>query len=102
MNKQIKKLENEVDVVSFIGYNTPMKFYFTSEGTFTFKTVVPSDSEEGIFFYEVEFFYNEKDNPTFFSYDSFSNFLLKYRIHTVNRINQVTQQRTEIYYKTYE
>ncbi|MDB4246002.1 hypothetical protein N9824_00495 [bacterium] len=102
MKKKIKELNTEADVISLIGYETPMKFNFTSEGVFTFNTVVPDSNADGIVFYEVEFFSEPDVSPDFFAYDSFSNFLLKFKIASVNSIDESTQTKTQLYFRTYE
>jgi hypothetical protein len=95
------QLTTEADVINLIGFETPLKFEFISDGIFTFKTVIPN-VKDGIVFYEIEFFSNPDKSLDFFAYDTFSNFLLKYQIHTVNAINESTNAKTEIYFKTYE
>lgn len=102
MKKQIIELNNEADIINLIGYKTPMKFIYASEGLFTFNTITPDDSIEGIVFYEVEFFSEPDNDIEFFAYDSFSNFLLKYKIHTVSAIDHSTEIKTQIYFRTYE
>lgn len=95
------ELTTEADVINLIGFETPLKFEFISDGIFTFKTVIPNQ-KDGIVFYEIEFFSNPDKSLDFFAYDTFSNFLLKYQIHTVSAINESTNTKTEIYFKTYE
>jgi len=95
------QLTTEADVINLIGFETPLKFEFISDGIFTFKTVIPNQ-KDGIVFYDIEFFSNPDKSLDFFAYDTFSNFLLKYQIHTVNAINESTNTKTEIYFKTYE
>lgn len=102
MKEPLKELKTEADVINLIGYNTPMKFNFTSEGIFTFNTIIPDESKQGIIYYEVEFFTEEGRQPDFFAYDSFSNFLLKYRVHTVTALDESTLKRTQLYFRTYE
>ena len=91
------ELTTEADVINLIGFETPLKFEFISDGIFTFKTVIPNQ-KDGIVFYEIEFFSNPDKSLDFFSYDSFSNFLLKYQIHTVSAINESINTKTEIYF----
>ena len=95
------QLTTEADVINLIGFETPLKFEFISDGIFTFRTVIPNQ-KNGIVFYDVEFFSNPDKSLDFFAYDSFSNFLLKYQIHSVTAIDKSTDTRTEIYFKTYE
>ena len=95
------QLTTEADVINLIGFETPLKFEFISDGIFTFRTVIPNQ-KNGIVFYDVEFFSNPDKSLDFFAYDSFSNFLLKYQIHSVTAIDKSTATRTEIYFKTYE
>ena len=97
----MNQLTKEAEVINLIGYETPLKFEFVSDNIFTFKTVIPSQ-ENDIVFYEIEFFSNPNESLEFFAYDSFSNFLLKYQIHTVNAINNLENTRTEIFFRTYE
>ena len=95
------QLETEADVINLIGFETTLKFEFISDGVFTFKTVIPNQKND-IVFYEIEFFLNPDKSLDFFAYDTFSNFLLKYQIHSVSSINESTNTKTEIYFKTYE
>tara|TARA_R110002167_G_scaffold72297_1_gene203471 strand:+ start:676 stop:969 length:294 start_codon:yes stop_codon:yes gene_type:complete len=95
------QLETEADVINLIGFETTLKFEFISDGVFTFKTVIPNQKND-IVFYEIEFFSNPDKSLDFFAYDTFSNFLLKYQIHSVSSINESTNTKTEIYFKTYE
>lgn len=95
------QLPTEADVINLIGFETPLKFEFISDGIFTFKTVIPNQKDD-IIFYEIEFFSNPDKSLDFFAYDTFSNFLLKYQIHTVSAINESKNTKREIYFKTYE
>ena len=95
------QLETEADVISLIGFETPLKFEFISDGIFTFRTVIPNQ-KNGIVFYDVEFFSNPDKSLDFFAYDTFSNFLLKYQIHSVTAIDESRNTKTEIYFRTYE
>jgi len=95
------QLTTEADVINLIGFETPLKFEFISDGIFTFKTVIPNQ-KNGIVYYDVEFFSNPDKSLDFFAYDTFSNFLLKYQIHSVTAIDKSENTETEIYFKTYE
>ena len=95
------QLTTEADVINLIGFETPLKFEFISDGIFTFRTVIPNQ-KNGIVFYEIEFFSNPDKSLDFFAYDTFSNFLLKYQIHSVTAIDKSRDTKTEIYFKTYE
>jgi len=95
------QLTTEADVINLIGFETPLKFEFISDGIFTFRTVIPNQ-KNGIVFYDVEFFSNPDKSLDFFAYDTFSNFLLKYQIHSVTAIDKSRDTKTEIYFKTYE
>ena len=95
------ELTTEADVINLIGFETPLKFEFISDGIFTFRTVIPNQ-KNGIVFYDVEFFSNPHKSLDFFAYDTFSNFLLKYQIHSVTAIDKSRDTKTEIYFKTYE
>jgi hypothetical protein len=102
-NFNLPKLETEADVINLIGYDTPMKFTFTSEGIMEFETLIPkSYANMDLFTYVVEFFIEENTLPEFFAYDCFSSFLEKYQIHTV-KINYKGQNVSdEIYFRTYQ
>jgi len=95
------QLTTEADVINLIGFETPLKFEFISDGIFTFRTLIPNE-KNGIVFYDVEFFSNPDKSLDFFAYDTFSNFLLKYQIHSVTAIDKSRNTETEIYFKTYE
>jgi len=95
------QLTTEADVINLIGFETPLKFEFISDGIFTFRTVIPNQ-KNGIVFYDVEFFSNPDKSLDFFAYDTFSNFLLKYQIHSVTAIDKSRNTKTEIYFRTYE
>ena len=95
------QLTTEADVINLIGFETPLKFEFISDGIFTFRTVIPNQ-KNGIVYYDVEFFSNPDKSLDFFAYDTFSNFLLKYQIHSVTSIDKSENTETEIYFKTYE
>ena len=95
------QLTTEAEVISLIGFETPLKFEFISDGIFTFRTVIPNQ-KNGIVYYDVEFFSNPDKSLDFFAYDTFSNFLLKYQIHSVTAIDKSENTETEIYFKTYE
>ena len=95
------QLTTEADVINLIGFETPLKFEFISDGIFTFRTLIPNE-KNGIVFYDVEFFSNQDKSLDFFAYDTFSNFLLKYQIHSVTAIDKSRNTETEIYFKTYE
>ena len=95
------ELTTEADVINLIGFETPLKFEFISDGIFTFRTLIPNE-KNGIVYYDVEFFSNPDKSLDFFAYDTFSNFLLKYQIHSVTAIDKSRDTKTEIYFKTYE
>jgi|TARA_B110000902_G_C13858307_1_gene417991 hypothetical protein len=95
------QLTTEEEVISLIGFETPLKFEFISDDIFTFRTVIPNQ-KNGIVYYDVEFFSNPDKSLDFFAYDTFSNFLLKYQIHSVTAIDKSENTETEIYFKTYE
>ncbi len=103
MNYKLPQLQSEADVINLIGYNTPMKFNYTSEGTFEFETLIPkSYSNIDLFTYVVEFFIEEGRSPEFFMYDSFSDFLSDYQIHSVKLSFKSDESDKEIYSKPYE
>ena len=119
----MRKLETEADVINLIGYETAMEFVFVDENIATFKTVLPIMSKDRInddkidsesfkeemgfyptcqYFYEIEFFRDEDAPFAFFRLDSFSNFLQRYQIFRVHRIEDVTKSREQIYFKQYQ
>jgi hypothetical protein len=95
------QLTTEEEVISLIGFETPLKFEFISDDIFTFRTVIPNQ-KNGIVYYDVEFFPSPYKSLDFFAYDTFSNFLSKYRIHSVTAINKSEITETKIYFNTYE
>mgnify|MGYP003669624001 FL=1 len=94
----MQELTTESEVVSLIGYETVLKFHFISEGVFTFKTLTPKED----IVYEIEMFSGEDKDIEFFDYDSFSNFLLSYQIHSLTAVNIDGQTRTELYSRFYD
>ena len=44
------QLPTEADVINLIGFETPLKFEFISDGIFTFKTVIPNQKDYIIFY----------------------------------------------------
>jgi len=103
MNYKLPELQSEADVINLIGYNTPMKFNYTSEGIFEFKTLIPKLNDNmDLFTYKVEFFIGQGDTPEFFIYDSFSDFLSDYQIHSVSINYEGREEFTEIYSKEYQ
>ena len=103
MNYKLPELQSEADVINLIGYNTPMKFNYTSEGIFEFETLIPKSYENiDLFTYVVEFFIEEGRTPEFFMYDSFSDFLSDYQIHSVKLSFKSNESDKEIYFNTYQ
>ena len=103
MDYKLKELQSEADVINLIGYDTPMKFNYTSEGTFEFQTLIPKIYDNmDLFTYKVEFFIEEGTQPEFFTHDSFSNFLSSYQIHTVSIDYDGLNDSQQIYFKQYQ
>ena len=103
MNYKLTELQSEADVINLIGYDTPMKFNYTSEGTFEFQTLIPQIYDNmDLFTYKVEFFIEEGTNSEFFTHDSFSSFLSNYQIHTVSIDYNGLNDSQEIYFKQYQ
>lgn len=103
MNYELKELQSEADVINLIGYDTPMKFNYTSEGTFEFQTLIPQMYDNmNLFTYKVEFFIEEGTSPEFFTHDCFSSFLSNYQIHTVSIDYNGLYDSQEIYVKSYQ
>tara|TARA_R110000796_G_scaffold143848_1_gene260530 strand:- start:17 stop:319 length:303 start_codon:yes stop_codon:yes gene_type:complete len=95
----MKELTTEAEVVALIGYETVLKFHFISEGVFIFKTLIPTEDSV---IYEIELFSGEDRHIEFFDYDSFSNFLLSYQIHSLTAVSIDGQIRTELYSRHYD
>lgn len=101
--------KTEADVIELVGYETPMEFVFTEGGTPMFRTCFPVQdhnriNDKGIFpqyYYEVEFYEDENEKPSFFRIDSFSNFLSSMQIARVVVEDDVTKERAEIYFRKY-
>lgn len=74
------KIENEGDIINLIGFNTVLKFSFISDGIMTYETIKPISVDDCYYDLEIEFFVEEAFNIEFFCYDSFSDFLIKYKI----------------------
>ena len=91
-------MKTEADIIKLIGYETPLKFVFTSEGTFTYETVIPTAH---LMTYEVTFFMENRQHPQFFAYDSFSTSLLPFQIMSVNQVNGMEGTVTEIFFRKY-
>ena len=103
MDYKLKELQSEADVINLIGYDTPMKFNYTSEGTFEFQTLIPLIYDNmDLFTYKVEFFIEEGTRPEFFNYDSFGSFLSDYQIHTVSINYDGISDSQQIYFKQYQ
>ena len=66
-------MKTEADIIKLIGYETPLKFVFTSEGTFTYETVIPTAH---LMTYEVTFFMENRQRPQFFLESYFYTILL--------------------------
>lgn len=75
------KIENEADIINLIGFNTMLKFSFISDGIMTYETIKPILVDGTYYNFEIEFFVEEDKNIEFFCYDSFSDFLIKYKIY---------------------
>lgn len=84
----------EADIINLIGYETVLKFVFTSEGIFTFETIIPIG--DNLDKYEIDFYTKNKGHQEFFRYDSFSSSLLKYQI------SEVRKNGVEIYFRAFE
>jgi len=79
------KIEHEGDIINLIGLNTVLKFHYISDAIITFKTVKPLLIDDVYYDFVVEFFAeNDVTKLEFFCYDSFSEFLIKYRIHQLS------------------
>lgn len=103
MNYKLTKLQSEADVINLIGYDTPMKFNYTSEGVFEFQTLITQVYDNmNLFTYKVEFFIEEDTRPEFFNYDSFGSFLSDYQIHTVSIDYDGLGDSQQIYFKGYQ
>ena len=103
MNYKLPELQSEADVINLIGYDTPMKFNYTSEGVFEFQTLITQIYDDmNLFTYKVEFFIAEGTRPEFFNYDSFGSFLSEYQIHTVSIDYNGVGDSEEIYFKGYQ
>ena len=103
MNYKLTELHSEADVINLIGYDTPMKFNYTSEGVFEFQTLITQVYDNmNLFTYKVEFFIEEDTRPEFFNYDSFGSFLSDYQIHTVSIDYDGLDAPQQIYFKGYQ
>ena len=89
----------EAEVINFIGYKTPLKFVFISEGMITFETITPSQDLKT---YEITFFVNSKKHPQLFAYDSFSISLLKFQVMSLLEIDLKDGTQKELYFKKYQ
>lgn len=91
------KIEHEGDIVNLIGVNTLLKFSFISDCIVTFETINPILIDDCYCDFEIEFFVEEVETIQFFCYDSFSNFLLKYKIYKltykVGEVNKLLYER---------
>ena len=91
------KIEHEGDIVNLIGLNTVLKFSFISDCVVTFETVKPILIDGSYCDFEIEFFVEETENIEFFCYDSFSDFLLKYKVHKLaykaGEVNNILYER---------
>jgi hypothetical protein len=103
MDYKLTELQSEADVINLIGYDTPMKFNYTSEGVFEFQTLITQVYDNmNLFTYKVEFFIEEGTRPVFFNYDSFGSFLSDYQIHTVSIDYDELGDSQQIYFKGYQ
>ena len=104
MNYKLPELQSEADVINLIGFETSMKFCnITSDGIFEFQTLIPKCYDDtNLFTYKIEFFVGKDANAEFFIYDSFSNFLSDYQIHSVFIDYDGIQDSEEIYSKEYQ
>ena len=103
MNYKLTELQSEADVINLIGYDTPMKFNYTSEGVFEFQTLIPQMYDNmDLFTYKVEFFIGQDVSPEFFAHDSFGSFLSDYQIHTVSIDYDGLGDSQRIYFKKYQ
>jgi len=96
------KIQNETDIIKLIGYETILKFSFISDGMMTYETLAPDPRCQDLYNYEIVFFIEEGTQPEFFCYDSFSNFLLKYKIYQLEKICMNDNSREVLYSRKYD
>lgn len=86
------EIQNEGDIINLIGYETILKFDFLSDSIMTFNTISPINIDGNYVNFQIEFFIEDDiTSLEFFNYDSFSNFLLKYKIFRLCKINDISQ-----------
>ena len=102
----MQELLTEADVINLVGYETPFEFEFISEGIITFKTMIPKiilSNIEQSFYYKIELFVPEDvANIDFFRVDNFENFLSKYQIHELTKINLEGSTIEQLYFREYD
>lgn len=96
---------SEQEARELVGMDTVLGFQLSADGIINYKTLIPIIPKdlfnEDLYYYEVSLFTND-DIPDFFNFDSFSNFLGKFQIYILNKVNDSGDTVEEIYHCKYD